>query len=459
MPKAAFATLGCKVNQYETQRILDSFEVAGFEITEFNCVADIYVINSCSVTQTAERKSRQMIRRLQRQNPDALIVLTGCYGEMASNRMEMPNEVALHVPNPEKMRTLEIFLNRFPDLRPSQEIHKVSTQAMKRKSSRTRAMIKVQDGCDLFCSYCSIPYTRNRMLSRPFEEIIKEAEDLAEKGYREIVVTGVLVGSYRDCKDALPRDLADLLRALANINGIERVRLSSIEPTQVTDKLLRTFKEEQRLCNHLHIPLQSGDSGILRSMNRPYDRDYYLTLCERAYHYLPNAAITTDILTGFPGENEEAFRNTMDVVRKAHFARAHIFRYSARPGTPAAQMQDTVSEKIKEERSHRLAALCKEVQNRYISKFIGESMSVLVEGKETQGGLLSGYTENYIRTLFTGGTYLIGKVIPIKLISSTEEGALAETLNSFQPEADIIPLSLVKGTRIQNEKLCYNAIK
>ncbi len=459
MPKAAFATLGCKVNQYETQKILDSFEVAGFEITEFNCAADIYVINSCSVTQTAERKSRQMIRRLHKQNPNALIVLTGCYGEMAESRHEMPSEVSLHIPNPEKMCTAEIFLKRFPDFRPSHEIQSMSQNTSKRRNSRTRAMIKVQDGCDLYCSYCSIPFTRNRMESRPFESILKEAENLADKGYREIVVTGVLVGSYQDFRHAERRDLADLLRSLANIKGIERVRLSSIEPTQVTDKLLRTFLEEKRICNHLHIPLQSGDSGILRAMNRPYDRDYYLNLCERVYHFMPNAAITTDILTGFPGESEEAFHNTMDVVRNAHFARTHIFRYSARPGTPAALMPETVAEDVKEERSHRLAVLCKEVQNQYISRFLGGSMNVLVEAKEAQGGLLSGYTENYIRALFAGGSHLIGKVVPIKLISPTEDGAMAETLNALQPEADIIPLSLVKGTRIPNVMVYYNAAK
>jgi threonylcarbamoyladenosine tRNA methylthiotransferase MtaB len=236
-----------------------------------------------------------------------------------------------------------------------------------------------------------------------------------------------------------------LLNRLAAIPGIERVRLSSIEPTQVTDGLLDAFASDQKLCNHLHIPLQSGDSRILREMNRPYDQDYYLRLCERAYDRLPDLAITSDIMVGFPGEDRAAFNSTLHVARTVGLARAHIFRYSPRPGTPAAEKTNQVPDEEKESRSQELAALCRETQQRYISRYMGKTLDVLVEGKEKDGGLLGGYTENYIKTVFTGGSHLIGRIAPVRLLEPTSDGALAETADALQPEADIIPLTLMTG--------------
>jgi threonylcarbamoyladenosine tRNA methylthiotransferase MtaB len=446
MPTAAFTTLGCKVNQYETQRILDSFEERGFEITEFTRPADVYVINTCSVTQTAEKKSRQMVRRLARQNPDAVVVMTGCYGEMAKIKGEVVEEATLVVPNPDKLNTLQHLLHAFPGLDPgiTQRPNDPTTQRPA-PARRTRATVKVQDGCNVFCSFCSIPYTRKVMASRPVCEIVDEVHRLADRGYREIVITGVLVGSYARHSGSGGPDLSDLLRRLACVNGIERVRLSSIEPTQVTDSLLRAFSDEPKLCNHLHIPLQSGDSRILLAMNRPYDQEFYLRRCEEAYRLLPDLAITSDIMTGFPGEDRTAFESTLDVVRTVGFARAHIFRYSPRPGTPAADMADAVPEPEKEARSHELAEACRATQQSYIRRYLGRTLSVLVEGKEKEGGLLSGYTENYIRVLFTGGSHLVGTVAPIRLEETTLDGALGEVLDSYQPAADIIPLTLVSG--------------
>ncbi len=462
MPTAAFATLGCKVNQYETQRILDSFEERGFAITEFTQPADVYVINTCSVTQAAERKSRQMVRRLARQNPDGIVVMTGCYGEMAKIKSETVEEAALVVPNPEKLRTLEHVLQAFPELAPhrSDQSSVISDQSSvigdepnaqrptpnaqrPAPGRRTRATVKVQDGCNVFCSFCSIPYTRKVMGSRPVGEIVAEVERMADRGYREIVITGVLVGSYGPETGSEGPQLGGLLRRLAAVPGIERIRLSSIEPTQVTEQLLHAFAEEPRLCNHLHIPLQSGDNGILRAMNRPYDQEFYFRLCERAYRLLPDLAITSDIMVGFPGEDRTAFESTLHVARTVGFARAHIFRYSSRPGTPAAEIRDQVPEEEKESRSHELAALCRETQQRYISRYLGKRLNVLVEGKEKDGGLLGGYTENYIKAVFTGGSHLVGTVASVRLIEPTSDGAIAETADAFQPEADIIPLSLV----------------
>src|SRR5579871_5605898 len=361
VPTAAFTTLGCKVNQYETQRILDDFEERGFAITEFNEPADVYVINTCSVTQAAERKSRQMVRRVARLNADAIVVMTGCYGEMAQIKGETVEEATLIVPNPEKLQTLAHVLRAFPHL--THALEAAPKAAPSKAVRRTRATVKVQDGCNVFCSFCSIPYTRKWMHSRPVEELVAEVERRVEQGYREIVITGVLVGAYgqdgfvpipgadlprivlQDAACPQTTDLADLLLLLAQTPGIERVRLSSIEPTQVTDRLLEAFASEPKLCRHLHIPLQSGDSGVLAAMNRPYDQEFYLERCRRAYAKIPDLALTSDIMVGFPGEDRAAFESTLHVVRTVGYARAHLFRYSPRPNTPAANLPNQVPDR------------------------------------------------------------------------------------------------------------------
>jgi threonylcarbamoyladenosine tRNA methylthiotransferase MtaB len=494
VPTAAFTTLGCKVNQYETQRILDDFEEFGFAITEFNAPADVYVINTCSVTQAAERKSRQMVRKLARQNPEAVVVMTGCYGEMAQIKGETVEEASLIVPNHEKMQTLQHVLRTFPHLEREAREGLASRFDVRPAMRRTRATIKVQDGCNIFCTFCSIPYTRKMMLSRPIPDLIAEAEKRVEQGYKELVVTGVLVGAYgqdgfqpkfgRD----LPRiaqgmptggdaDLADALLALASVKGIERVRLSSIEPTQVTDRLLQAFAQNPKLCRHLHIPLQSGDTGVLAAMNRPYDQDFYLDRCRRAYDLLPDLALTSDIMVGFPGEDRAAFEQTLAVVDQVGFARAHLFRYSPRPNTPAAEMHDHVQDSEKESRAKELAAACRITQARFIQRYLGRTLEVLVEGKESPArtadaeeasgnaehdrlnpdtsermGLLSGYTSNYIRVQFTGGSHLIGQIAPIQLLEPTTDGAIGEVGNAHfspleaPPDAEFIPLATLTAT-------------
>ncbi len=515
MPTAAFTTLGCKVNQYETQRILDDFEERGFAITEFNASADVYVINTCSVTQAAERKSRYMLRKLARQNPDAIIVMTGCYAEMAKIKGETVAEASLIVPNHQKLDSLGHLLRAYPQLERALEADS-RPPALLAPAHRTRATIKVQDGCNVYCSFCSIPYTRKVMHSRPMDEIVAEAERRAAQGYRELVITGVLVGAYgqeqgkreegkgkrevpsstsehpntehRTPEHLNPNphpDLADLLLRLAQVPGILRVRLSSIEPTQVTDRLLDAFARETKLCRHLHIPLQSGDSGILKAMNRPYDQEYYLDRCRAAQKRIPDLAITSDIMVGFPGEDRAAFESTLSVARTVGFARAHLFRYSQRPNTPAAGYANQISEEEKEARSRELGAACRETQMRFIQRFMGRHLEVLVEGKEgncaaagvgeeeTEGGasgndghlridpmsatsdgakLLSGYTSNYIRVQFTGGSHLKGREVKVQLLEPTGDGALGEIGGAHfgpqeaPPDADFIPLATFAAT-------------
>lgn len=521
MPTAAFTTLGCKVNQYETQRILDDFEEFGFTITEFTAPADIYVVNTCSVTQAAERKSRYMVRKLARQNPDAVIVMTGCYGEMAKIKGETVEEVSLHVPNHQKLQTLKHLLDAYPAI--EAEVRESTVRPPRAVARRRRATIKVQDGCDVFCAFCSIPYTRKVMRSRPVNEVVAEVERLAGDGYQEIVITGVLVGAYGQEPDFAERsaayaqgrsidpdritvtseaqhwsqersyqrpDLADLLLRLAQVPGIERVRLSSIEPTQVTDHLLDIFKREPKLCPHLHIPLQSGDTGVLQAMNRPYDQATYLERCRVAMERIPDLAITTDIMVGFPGEDRRAFESTLHVVRTVGFARAHLFRYSPRPNTPAAGLRQIPDEE-KEARSRELADACRAAQQRFIAGHLGRQMMVLVEGREASekdsdknseedaegamGGrelqqvepvdpygagtgsvgrttLLAGYTSNYIRVQFTGGSHLRGTLVPVRLLEPNGEGALGEVGGAHfgpmeaPPDANFLPLATFMAT-------------
>jgi threonylcarbamoyladenosine tRNA methylthiotransferase MtaB len=510
VPIAAFTTLGCKVNQYETQRILDDFEEYGFAITEFNEAADVYVINTCSVTQSAERKSRQLVRKVARLNPDAIVVMTGCYGEMAKIKGETVEDATLIVPNHQKLDTLKQVLNAFPHLE-RQITAQTRPPDAPPATRRTRATIKVQDGCNVFCAFCSIPYTRKYMVSRPLDELVAEAKLRVAQGYRELVVTGVLVGAYGQDNfvavlgSELPRvdravtegmatlrqhasvphrtapDLAACLLKLAGVPGVERVRLSSIEPTQVTDQLLGAFAIEPKLCRHLHIPLQSGDSGVLARMNRPYDRDFYLDRCREAYRRIPDLAITSDIMVGFPGEDRAAFENTLNVVQTVGYARAHLFRYSPRPNTPAAEYRDQVPDAEKEARSKELAAACRETQQRFIQRYIGRTLEVLVEGKEgaakndesesgasgnagheavavqtestpSRGALLGGYTSNYIRVEFTGGSHLIGTLAQVRLLETSASGAVGEiggahfSPQEAPPDAEFIPLATFAGS-------------
>ncbi len=518
MPKAAFTTLGCKVNQYETQRILDDFEAYGFEITEFNKCADIYVINTCSVTQAAEKKSRAIIRRAARLNSDAVVIVTGCYGEMANIKNESIPEAGLLVPNHKKLQTLEHLIASHPRLAQTARAAiapGASSSRPSRTATRTRATLKVQDGCNVFCSFCSIPQTRKFMISRTIEELVDEATTMAANGFKEIVITGVLVGAFGQDRftaqpvTQLPRidlrsihnpfeidgpepepDLALLLLQLARVQGIERIRLSSIEPTQVTDRLIAAFMLEPKLCPHLHIPLQSGDSEVLFGMNRPYDRDFYIERCNHALACIPNLAITTDIMVGFPGEDEAAFQNTVDVVQQVKFARAHIFRYSPRPNTDAAEMEDHVSEEIKQERAIRLAEVCREVQRQFVATYIGKSLPVLVEGRTavnnagdeavsmasevlgsaTDGGssgmLLSGYTSNYIRVQFAGGSHLAGTIQEVTLLEPSGDGAIGSVGDAHfaadepPPDATFIPLTTFAAqlTQLPNTGLQFDRL-
>ncbi len=424
MPTAAFTTLGCKVNQYETQKILESFEAQGFEIVPFESPADVYVINTCSVTQSAEAKSRQTVRRASRQNPNAIVVMTGCYAQFTIRRGERLEEAHLVVPNPDKLRTVEYLLEHFPHLKERLERERsASPQPIKRRS---RAVLKVQDGCNVFCSFCSIPFTRPVLRSIPYREVLDEARAMVADGYREIVLTGVLIGDYGPHSGSEGPDLAGLCAMLAEIEGLERIRISSIEPTLIQDSLIELIAEHPKMCNHLHIPLQSGDTGVLKAMNRPYDQAFYLDLCRRLRTRIPDIAISTDIMVGFPGEDEEAFLNTCKVVEEVQFCRAHLFRYSPRPDTPAEAMDDHVPDAVKTERIQRLQALAKECARRYNARFIGRIERVLVETRSKLSGLMMGTSDHYLQVEFAGSPSLVGQLVQVRITDLNGEGVLGE---------------------------------
>ncbi|MCX7993284.1 MAG: tRNA (N(6)-L-threonylcarbamoyladenosine(37)-C(2))-methylthiotransferase MtaB [Fimbriimonadales bacterium] len=431
MPTAAFTTLGCKVNQYETQKILESFEAQGFEIVPFDAPADVYVINTCSVTQSAEAKSRQTIRRAARQNPNAIVVMTGCYAQFTIRRGEQLDEAHLVVPNPDKLRTIEYLLERFPHFNAVLEQARRQGEAPIRL--RSRAVLKIQDGCNVYCSFCSIPYTRPVMRSIPYQEVLDEARAMVEDGYREIVLTGVLIGDYGPETGSGGPDLAELCALLSEIDGLERIRISSIEPTLISDRLIELIAENPKMCPQLHIPLQSGDSGVLKAMNRPYDQAFYLNLIQRLRERIPDFGVSTDIMVGFPGEDEQAFQNTCFVVEQAEFCRAHLFRYSPRPGTPAEAMHRHVPDSVKSERIQQLQQVCKTAARRYAARFLGRVERVLVESRSKLSGLMTGTSDHYLQVEFAASPSLVGQLVKVRIVDLTTDGVAGEIASDEHP--------------------------
>lgn len=399
MPSAAFTTLGCKVNQYETQRILDDFESAGFSIVPFDSPADVYVINTCSVTSQAESKSRYAVRKAARTNPGAKVVVTGCAVQMSLNQESAMDGADVLVPNPEKLATLRYFFDEFPDFERWVKKDPAPTEA-KKPAGRTRATLKVQDGCDVMCSYCSIPYTRPVMTSRPWQEVLEEAQGLAEAGYHEAILTGVLIGAYGPETGSGGKSFEELVTVLSEQSGLARIRISSIEMHQVTRPIIDLVKHGH-VVPHFHIPLQAGDTQVLKDMNRRYGQEEYLRLCDSLYAELDDLTITTDILVGFPTETEERFRSSLAVCEHVKFLKAHVFRFSPRFGTPADQWGDPVGPPEKQERARRLTELTEATGAVQRRRFLGRTMRVLVEGRR-RDGLLEGTTDNWLTVKFAG---------------------------------------------------------
>ncbi len=435
MPTAAFTNLGCKVNQYETERLAESFEALGFTLTDFRQPADVYVINTCSVTADADRKSRQVARRAARQKDGAKVVLTGCFAQMALDTGEAVDGAALLVPNAEKMRTAAHTLAAFPDLiqyssSPASAPHGstlavfpeaapgglISPESLvARPAHRTRATLKIQDGCTYFCGFCSIPYTRNVMASRPFADVLAEARQMAAAGAKEVVVTGVCVGAYGPETGSGGAVLTDVLTQVADIPGIERVRLSSVQPVEIPDELIAAMAAHSSIAPHLHLSLQSGDDTILKAMNRPYDTAFFAEIVGKLRAVMPRIGLTTDLIVGYPGETRELFENTLAFAGRMQFARTHVFRYSPRQRTSAEKLKDDVPYEEKERRHRELSAVCVASQEAFAAGDLGRTVDVLVEAKGAQDGWLSGYTGNYVRVQFAAPATLRGQIVPVTL--------------------------------------------
>ena len=406
MRKAAFHNLGCKVNSYETEAMQQLLEDAGYEIVPFREGADVYIINTCSVTNVADRKSRQMLHRAKKMNPSAAVVAVGCYVQAAGAELKKDEAVDLIVGNNQKKDLVQILDDYFADHENSGEILDIGHSQeyeelhIRRIADHTRAFIKVQDGCNQFCSYCIIPYTRGRVRSRRPEDIEHEVRGIAEAGYKEIVLTGIHLSSYGvDFKDEQQENLLTLIKRLDQIPGIERLRLGSLEPRIVTRKFAKELARLRTICPHFHLSLQSGCDATLKRMNRRYNAAEYQACCEILREEFDNPAITTDVIVGFPGETEEEFAETERFLKAIHFYEMHIFKYSRRAGTRAADMPDQVPEGTKSVRSDILLALEKQQSLEYRGRFLGTEEEILLEEPIEIDGIkyMMGHTRQYVK--------------------------------------------------------------
>lgn len=417
MKKVHFATLGCKTNQYETQAMREKFLKAGYEETAHARDADLFVVNTCTVTGEGDRKSRSVIRRLHRDNPNAKIAVTGCYATLNQAEIRELPGVAFVIPNQEKDQIVsQVNLDaagKFCGEGDESEENRYTDLSISYFADRTRAFVKIQDGCDHACTYCKVVIVRGDSRSRAVAEILEEADRLAANGYQEIVLTGIQLGAYGDeWKNGV--NLTAILRKLCLIPGLSRIRLSSIDPSDVTDEFIECMREEPKICAHLHLPLQSGDDFILKRMKRAYRREQFLRVVEKLRKALPDFSLTTDVMVAFPGEEEEYFANTVDILERTLPLKAHIFPFSAREGTLAAEFEGRVAPDVSRQRVQHLQAVTKALAGKYQGRFIGQVAKVLVETPD-EAGWLEGHTSNYLKVRFQGHPAWVGRIVPVSL--------------------------------------------
>lgn len=425
--KAALHNLGCKVNAYETEAMRQLLEEAGYEIVDFSQKADVYVINTCSVTNIADRKSRQMLRRAKRQNPESIVIAAGCYAQTKADEARKEPAIDIILGN-NKKKDLIAALNAYrEDRRLSEAVLQINHRqpyeelGLRRTAEHTRAFVKVQDGCDQFCSYCIIPYARGRARSRSMEDALAEARALAGNGFREIVLTGIHLSSYgTDTGVSLLR----LISETAGIRGIDRIRLGSLEPGIVTEEFARKISKIPKICPHFHLSLQSGCDATLFRMNRKYTAAEYEKSCAILRNYFEHPAITTDVIVGFPGETEEEFEETRAFLQKIHFYEMHIFKYSRREGTKAASMPGQVPEREKKRRSDILLALADRMSEEFRGHYLGKDVEVLMEEETAQGGrpYFTGYTKEYVKIALETDGDLQGRLVTGTVIGKVKPG-------------------------------------
>ena len=436
--KVAFVSLGCKVNQYETNAMSQEFVEKGYEVVDFNDIADIYIVNTCTVTNVADRKSRQMLRRVKENNPDSVLVACGCYAQVGRDELEKIEDIDLIIGNNEKKDIVEIieeYKNAINDIGIENVHNSIISDVMHQKdyvefgtttyTEKTRAVVKIQDGCDRFCSYCIIPFARGRVRSRKIENIIAEVEQIVDNGIQEVVITGIHIASYgKDFNYEIT--LIDLLEELNKIEGLKRIRLGSIEPTIITEEFVNRLSKLEKICDHFHLSLQSGCDETLKRMNRRYTTQEFKTGTELLREKFSEASLTTDIIVGFPGETEAEFNTTYEFLKDIAFYKMHIFKYSQRKGTKAAVMPNQVDGSIKEQRSKRLIELSDKNEEKYNSKYIGKTVEVLLEEKD--GDFYKGHTKNYIE-VWVKGENLENKIVNVNIEESTEKKLIGNLSN------------------------------
>ena len=440
--RVAFLTLGCKVNSYETEKMKINFEKKGHSVVAFNEEADAYIINTCTVTNIADRKSRKMLHRAKRLNPEAVVVATGCYVDSAKAKGEVDESVDLFISNSDKDNLVEIVLEKLyqindqtleqnvqnncrADIQLNSLVHENMSEAAI-KEEHTRAYIKIQDGCNQYCTYCIIPYVRGPLRSKSLEDIRDEVTKLAAAGYKEIVVTGIHLSSYGvngkksgEFLEKAGKPLLEALETIDSVEGVERIRLGSLEPRIITDGFASRLSKIKTICPHFHLSLQSGSESVLKRMNRHYSPQEYLDGVKILEKYFENPAVTTDIIVGFPGETEEDFAQTMDVVKKVEYDSAFTFIYSKRTGTPAAAMEEQVDEAVVKERFDRLLAKVQEIAAKKAAEDVGKVEEVLVEEiNDHDATLVTGRTSKNYLVHFKGDKSLIGSIVDVKLCES-----------------------------------------
>ncbi len=404
--RVAIHTLGCKVNQYDSDAVVDQFRAAGYSIVDFDSQADVYVVNTCTVTSTGDKKSRQMVRRARRQNAEAVIVMMGCFSQASPQAAEDLEEVNLILGTDDRGDVVSLVQNINYDQRqnrviPLSQIHGFEELWVEQGQGRTRGVLKIQDGCSEFCAYCRVPYARGRSRSRGPEQVLAQAERFAEGGCRELVLTGVHLGAYgHDLKSNV--DLSNITERIAANVSVDRLRLSSVDPDKISERLLQVMAGQPVVCRHLHIPLQSGSTSVLQRMRRNYTVSDYEQVMRRVRHWLPDAAVTTDVMVGFPGETEVEYQDTMEFVEKMGFSRLHVFPFSPRAGTPAAAMGDQVPKHLRRQRADGLIRKGEEMSAVFHRQFKGKTVSVLVETASNRECF--GLTDQYVRVQAQAGS-------------------------------------------------------
>lgn len=431
MKKVASHALGCKVNQYESEAIAELFAQKGYEIVDIDEWADIYIINTCTVTNFGDKKSRQLIRKVKRQNPEAVVAAIGCYAQTAPDEIKNIEGVNLIIGTKGRKDIVDLVESYVPEMGVVSTVGQIAKErefehlTISKLADRTRAYLKIQDGCSQFCSYCIIPYARGPIRSRDPEDIMDEVKVLAENGFKEIILTGIHVASYG--KDLKGVTLLNVIKRVQAQEGIERIRFSSVEPNIVTEEFASELSKLDKVCDHFHLSLQSGCDRTLKRMNRKYDAAGYERAVEILRKYFPNVAITTDIIAGFPDETDEDFEKSLEFAKKIGFAKIHAFPYSPKRGTPAAVMPNQILNAVKNERTSRLIEASDRMADEFIKSFEGKVMPVLYE-REIEHNIYEGYTTNYIRVLSESSENIKNKILDTEIVSSEDEKAIGRIL-------------------------------